>query len=187
MCLSVGRSVGRSVRKVYCGKTTDWIWMPFGVVSGVGRGTGVLDRGKDRRMGSGNLGHLIVINGELWRRYTLPWVGGDAHFPNYFGISCYRSRLYQHTEVWTSCWLQIEPVEFLPYSITRSHARYAPLTLFTLRRVRKSHEKKNKKTTFPRGRKLRLELHWFGLLWISCTTSSGTNPQRICSKLKQRA
>jgi len=45
--LSVGRSVGRSVcvcvRKVYCGKTADWIRMPFGMVSGVGRGTGILD------------------------------------------------------------------------------------------------------------------------------------------------
>jgi len=33
-----------SVRKVYCGKTADWIRMPFGVVSdGVGLGMGVLD------------------------------------------------------------------------------------------------------------------------------------------------
>jgi len=36
-------SVGLSVRKVYCGKTADWIRMSFGVVSGVGRGVGVLD------------------------------------------------------------------------------------------------------------------------------------------------
>jgi len=27
----------------------DWIWMPFGVVSGVGLGMGVLDFGVDRR------------------------------------------------------------------------------------------------------------------------------------------
>ena len=33
-------SVGRSVRKVYCG---DCIRMPFGMVSEVGRGMGVLD------------------------------------------------------------------------------------------------------------------------------------------------
>jgi len=32
-----------SVWKVYCGKTADWIRMPFGMVSGVGRGIGVLD------------------------------------------------------------------------------------------------------------------------------------------------
>jgi len=28
---------------MYCGKTADWIRMLFGLVSGVGRGTGVLD------------------------------------------------------------------------------------------------------------------------------------------------
>ena len=32
VCLSVGR--GPVVRKVYCGKTAEWIWMPFGTVSG---------------------------------------------------------------------------------------------------------------------------------------------------------
>jgi len=31
------------VQKVYCGKSADWIRMPFGVVRGVGRGMGVLD------------------------------------------------------------------------------------------------------------------------------------------------
>jgi len=40
---SVGLSVCQSVWKVYCGKTADWIWMPFGVMSGVGQGMGVLD------------------------------------------------------------------------------------------------------------------------------------------------
>ena len=42
-------SVCVSVRRVYCGKTADWIGMPFGVVSGVGRGMGVLDGSGDRR------------------------------------------------------------------------------------------------------------------------------------------
>jgi len=28
---------------MYCGKTADWIRMPFGMVSGFGRGMGVLD------------------------------------------------------------------------------------------------------------------------------------------------
>ena len=32
-----------SVRKVYCDKTADSIRMPFGIVSRVGRGMGVLD------------------------------------------------------------------------------------------------------------------------------------------------
>jgi len=36
-------SVGLCVRKVYCSKMAEWIQMLFGVVSGVGRGTGVLD------------------------------------------------------------------------------------------------------------------------------------------------
>jgi len=35
-------SVGLSVCKAYCGKTAEWIRMPFGMVSGVGRGMGVL-------------------------------------------------------------------------------------------------------------------------------------------------
>jgi len=36
-------SVCVCVRKVYCGKTADWIRMPFGVVNGVGQRMGVLD------------------------------------------------------------------------------------------------------------------------------------------------
>jgi len=36
--LSVGMCVGLSVWKVYCGKTADWIQMPYGMMSGVGRG-----------------------------------------------------------------------------------------------------------------------------------------------------
>jgi len=51
--LSVCLSVCRSIRKVYCGQTADWIRMPFGVVSEVGRGMGVLD---DRRKGRGEFG-----------------------------------------------------------------------------------------------------------------------------------
>jgi len=45
--LSVCVLVCVSVRKVYCGKTADWIRMQFGMVSGVGRGMGVLDEGGD--------------------------------------------------------------------------------------------------------------------------------------------
>ena len=37
VCLSVYRSVSRSVRKMYCGKAVGWMWMPFGVMSGIGR------------------------------------------------------------------------------------------------------------------------------------------------------
>jgi len=54
--ISVGLSVCLSVRKVYCGKTADWIWMPFRVVSRVGRVMGVIDGGGDRRRGRGSFG-----------------------------------------------------------------------------------------------------------------------------------
>jgi len=43
MCRSVCLFISRPVKKEYCGKTADWIRMPFGVVSGVGRGMCVLD------------------------------------------------------------------------------------------------------------------------------------------------
>ena len=51
VCVCVSRSVSLPVRKVYCGKMADWIRMPLGMVSGVGRGTDVLDVGGDRRKG----------------------------------------------------------------------------------------------------------------------------------------
>jgi len=42
--------------------------MPFGVVSGVGLGMGVLHFGGDRRRGRGNLQRPIVTNGNVLRR-----------------------------------------------------------------------------------------------------------------------
>jgi len=52
--------------------------MPFGMVSGVGRGMGVLDGGGDRRRARGsfgvNLGRPIVTNGDF----------ATLLFPNYF-------------------------------------------------------------------------------------------------------
>ena len=39
---------------VSSGKTADWIWMPFVVVSGVWLGMGVLDFGGDRQRGRGS-------------------------------------------------------------------------------------------------------------------------------------
>ena len=55
--------------------------MPFGAVSGVGRGIGVLDGGGDRRRGRAvfgmNLKHPIEANGD-----------GDALLPDYFGRIC---------------------------------------------------------------------------------------------------
>ena len=64
---------------LYCDKTADWIWMPFGVVSGIGRGIGVLDGSGDRRREGAvlvvNVGHPIVTNEILCVR------GGDAALP----------------------------------------------------------------------------------------------------------
>jgi len=59
-------SVCRSVHKVYCGETADWMQMPFGVVRGVSRGMAVLDgvvivEGKGAVLGV-DLGHPIVTN-----------------------------------------------------------------------------------------------------------------------------
>jgi len=42
-CQLVCLSVDLSVHKAYCGKTTEWIWMPFGMMSGVGQVMGVLN------------------------------------------------------------------------------------------------------------------------------------------------
>ena len=49
MCVSIRLSVP----KVYCGKTDDWIRMPLGMVSGVGRGMGE-DGGGYRRKEKGS-------------------------------------------------------------------------------------------------------------------------------------
>ena len=70
---SVGRSVSLSVRRVNCGKKADWIWMPFGVMSGVGRVMGVFDGGGDRRregtvLGMGTLWRSFILCREGWRR-----------------------------------------------------------------------------------------------------------------------
>ena len=56
---------------VHCGKMADWIWMPFGVVSGVGLGMGVLDFSGDRRRETKgevwgvNLWRPIITNGDF--------------------------------------------------------------------------------------------------------------------------
>ena len=62
-------SVGRSVHKVYCGKTAYSIRMPFGIVSGVGRGMGVLDgdgdHRRERHFWGVNFGHPVINNGDF--------------------------------------------------------------------------------------------------------------------------
>ena len=71
------------VARVYCGKTADWIRMPFGMVNGVSQEWGVLDRDGYRRrewavLGV-NVGRFIVTGGILCVR------GGDALFLSDFG------------------------------------------------------------------------------------------------------
>ena len=79
-CRLVHLMVGLSFRRAYCGKTADWIWMPFGAVSVVGRGTGVLDGGPDRRRRRGSFGdrrglnHCLMVGWQVlhdatWTRY----------------------------------------------------------------------------------------------------------------------
>jgi len=53
---SLGLCVGLSVWKVYCGKMAHWIQMPFVMVSGVGRGMGVLNGVGYHRIGRGSFG-----------------------------------------------------------------------------------------------------------------------------------
>jgi len=53
---------------VYCGKTAEWIWIPYEVVSGVNRGMGALDGGDDQGKGAVlgvNLGCPIVTSGDF--------------------------------------------------------------------------------------------------------------------------
>jgi len=68
MLLTMSSHVCLSAR-MYCGKTADWIQMPFGVVSGVGRGMGVLNFGGDRRREGSvwgvNLRRPILTNGNF--------------------------------------------------------------------------------------------------------------------------
>ena len=72
---SVCRSVCVSAWRAYCGKTADWIWMLFRVVSEVSRGMGVLNGVEivegERAVWGIIVGHLIVTNGDFVA-YSLP-------------------------------------------------------------------------------------------------------------------
>jgi len=62
-------SVCLSVQKVYCDKKADWIWMPFGVMSGVGRGWMYNMTGGNRRRVRADMGvnvrRPIATNGDF--------------------------------------------------------------------------------------------------------------------------
>jgi len=76
--VSVCLCVCLSVWKVYCGKRAERIQMPFEMVSGVGRGMGVLDEGGDRRRGT------AVLEGEFGASHGNQWGLCDELFSNYF-------------------------------------------------------------------------------------------------------
>jgi len=57
---------------MYCGKMAKQIRMPFGVMSGVGRGMDVLDEGGDRQRGSGSFeGEFGASHCNQWAFATL--------------------------------------------------------------------------------------------------------------------
>jgi len=60
-------SVSLCVGKVYCGKMADWIQMLFGVVSRVGQGLGVLDRGGYHQ------GKVAVLGGKSGASHCNQW------------------------------------------------------------------------------------------------------------------
>ena len=71
ICQSVCQSVCPEsvLRKMYCGKTADWNQMPFGMVSGVDRGMGVLDGNVDRWRGRGSFGAEFGVS--HWNQWGL--------------------------------------------------------------------------------------------------------------------
>ena len=50
---------------MYCGKTADWIRMPFGMVSGVDRGIGLVIVEREGAVLGVNVGRPIVTNGDF--------------------------------------------------------------------------------------------------------------------------
>jgi len=75
-------SVALSFRKVYCGKTAEWIRMPFGTVSGVSREMGVVDGAvmvEGQFRGEFGASHCNYINWDIVMRL----------FPNYFGLDLF--------------------------------------------------------------------------------------------------
>jgi len=103
--LSVCLSVCRSVRKLYCGKMADWIWMLFGMVSGVGRGMRVLDgwwslKGKGQFWGEfgashcNQWGHCCVVVRKCVNDRAVVWDGEWGH-PRHWCIRYWSTCLKQ--------------------------------------------------------------------------------------------
>ena len=88
ICRSVCVSAGLSV---YCGKTADQIWMPFGIIGWTGPMMRQILGFGDRCMGRGTFG------GKFGARHCNQWglygirvrqCHSAALFPNYFGQTC---------------------------------------------------------------------------------------------------
>jgi len=93
---------------VCCGKTVEWIRMLFGMVSGVGRGMGALDRGSDRRKERGsfgvNLGRPIVTSGHLAMRLFANYFGQDLlHYYMVIYYLFYITCMYVGTQLFLLC------------------------------------------------------------------------------------
>ena len=60
LCVCLYVCLSLSLYKKYCGKMAEWFPMPFGMLSGISRGMGVLDGDVDRRWEG-------QFWGEFWR------------------------------------------------------------------------------------------------------------------------
>ena len=91
ICRSVCASVGRSVCPVHCGKTADWIRMPFGVIGRTGPGIRQLTGFGDPSTGRGTFGGKFGTHHcNQWGLYgvRMRQRRDAALFPNYFGETC---------------------------------------------------------------------------------------------------
>jgi len=93
VCVS---SVCWSVWKMYCGKTADWNWMSFLMVSVVGRGMGVLDRVHVPE------GEGVVLRGfsPHWFQWRICWT------------EIYRLVHENNISVWTICHWNLSFIDF---------------------------------------------------------------------------
>ena len=82
------RSVRASICPVHCGKTADWIWMPFGTIGRTGPGMGQVVGFGNRFTGRGTFGGAFGARHCNQRRVYGIHVQqrrDAALFPNYFG------------------------------------------------------------------------------------------------------
>ena len=106
MCWSVCRSVCLwSVWKVYCGKTADWIRMPFGMVSGVGWGMGVLKDGPHAPRRRWFCGVLAAI-GFYWFQWHICWT--EMYLTRAWKVDNISIRTIRH---WNLCFIGFPEIQ----------------------------------------------------------------------------